>query len=288
MKTLNAAILSLLILLTGFSAQAKVQDNPVSDFFFKFVPEERALAQIGQAVAEGLNPRSVKVLIWNIKKSQMRDWEKEFLDYGRDKDLLLVQEAYDSDYFRDTLEYFDNYRWDMGISFLYRRYGNTPTGTMIGSQARPLEVLVKHSPDTEPFTETPKSITFAKYPLGGSDKTLLAVSVHGINFASYSAFVRQMEQAAAQIRAHKGPALFAGDFNTRTDARLAYLKDLAKRLKMQEVKFKHAAYRMVFKFTDNYLDHAFTRGARILNAEVLKDSSGSDHRPMVLEMELAQ
>ena len=261
------------------------KDNPVSDFLFTFIPEEKAHAISGSAQQEELAPYSIKALIWNIKKSQVEGWEREFLDYSHDQDLVLIQEAYDSEYFKNVLSDFQGYRWDMGVSFLYRRYGNTATGTMIGSKTRPSWVMVKHSVDREPITETPKSMTFAKYPLSGTDKELLAINVHGINLTTYSSFVRQMAQASEEIEKHSGPVLFAGDFNTRTNGRLNYLKSLAERLRLEEVKFKHAEYRMVWRFTDNYLDHAFVKGLRILNAEVLKDSLGSDHKPMVLEAE---
>lgn len=126
-------------------------------------------------------------------------------------------------------------------------------------------------------------MTFAKYPLS-NQKNLLVISVHGINLTSHNSFERQMAQAEEVITAHDGPVIFAGDFNTRTKDRTEHLFQIVKRLKLDEVKFKNAEYRMVWKFTKNYLDHGFTRGLTVKNAEVFKDSRGSDHRPLALEV----
>jgi endonuclease/exonuclease/phosphatase (EEP) superfamily protein YafD len=43
---------------------------------------------------------------------------------------------------------------------------------------------------------------------------------------------------------------------------------------------------MKFKLTSNYLDHGFVRGLSIKNAEVYPESTGSDHKPMSLELAL--
>lgn len=268
----------------GSNVHARPLDGPITDYFFTILPEEQAHSKSGRASADALDPKSIKAIVWNIKKTQEPAWQDEFVNFSEGKDLLLIQEAYQNDLFNSTSLGMDGYRWDMGASFLYRRYNNTATGTMIGSKARPTEILVKHSVDEEPVTGTPKSMTFAKYPIAGTGAELLAISVHGINLTSHGSFVRQMLQAKAEIEDHDGPVLFAGDFNTRTKRRTRYLMNLVKKLKLNEIKFKHADYRMVWKFTRNYLDHGFVRGLDVKSAEVLKDSRGSDHMPMVMEM----
>lgn len=291
----NTLLLLLLLLPSALFAQTTpigsaidpTEDNPVSRLLFTFIPEEQAHSWSGSPLYRSLDPSSIKALIWNVKKGSMQSWQKEFSDYGKGKDLLLIQEAYTSSHFENVLAAFSGYRWDLGAAFLYRRYNNTPTGTMIGSTTNPVEVLVRHSPDEEPVTNTPKSITFAKYPIAGSDQELLAVSVHGINLTSYAAFRRHMEQARDEIEQHSGPVLFAGDFNTRTKARTRFLMDLIEKLNLEEVKFEHANHRMAWKFTQNYLDHGFVRGLEVVKAKVLKDSRGSDHRPMIIEAKLA-
>lgn len=260
---------------------------PIIDRYYKVLSEKDSHVVKGEASHRELDPSSIKVFVWNIKKTQEVAWQNEFENYTKGQDLVLLQEAYLNDRFNTAVADMPGVRWDMGVGFFYRMYNDTATGTMIGSSVEPSFVKVRHSDDTEPFVGTPKSMTFAKYPTVGN-KELLVISVHGINLTTHKSFERQMAQAEREIVLHDGPVIFAGDFNTRTKARTAYLMDLVKRLKLDEVKFKHAEYRMVWKFTKNYLDHGFVRGLKVKSAEVLKDSRGSDHRPLALEVEVTE
>lgn len=267
-----------------FNCNASAQDKGVWDRYFRLIPEEQAHAYHGEAAAPTLSPHSIKAFIWNIKKTEMQNWKKEFEVYGKDQDLILLQEAYRNKLFNSTTGAFKNYRWDMGISMLYIRDNNTPTGTMIGSKVTPTEVVVKHSPDTEAVVNTPKAMTFAKYPIENSPEELLVISVHGINITNYASFKRHMDQATEQIEEHSGPILFAGDFNTRTQARTQYLMKLIEKYGFKTVQFKNGHRRMRWKFTANYLDHGFVRGLSVKAAHVVGESIGSDHKPMFIEM----
>jgi endonuclease/exonuclease/phosphatase (EEP) superfamily protein YafD len=252
--------------------------------FFKEIPESKAHVVYGSARDSELKSDSIHVLVWNIKKTQERPWKEEFSAYSRGKDLLLIQEAYDSDRFLDTITSYEGYRWDMGKSFLYTRYANHATGTMIGSTAEPEEVIVSHTSDHEPITHTPKTLTYAKYGLEGSDKSLLVVSVHAINFRELAPFKRNMEQIKAQVEKHEGPVLVAGDFNTYLKSRTNFLMNLMKSLNLTAVKFLHADERLRAPVTGYFLDHAFVRGLSVKFADVDGNSHGSDHKPLILEL----
>ena len=264
--------------------EALTLPSPLSRYFIR-IPESEAHFFSGQARMNALDPASIKALVWNIKKALLADWKKEFMGYGHKKDLFLLQEAYNTDLFSSTLESFSHIRWDMGISFLYREYGNTPTGSMIGSEAEPLEVVVRHSTALEPVVKTPKSITMAKYPLKDTIKELLVISIHAINFTGLNCFKDQLAQATAEIKNHDGPVLFAGDFNTHNPLRTKHLMEEMKKLGLSPVEFKNGHQRM--KFAGNFLDHGFIRGLKVKHAEVYGGSVGSDHKPMVLELSLS-
>jgi endonuclease/exonuclease/phosphatase (EEP) superfamily protein YafD len=272
----------ILLSLTLNSQAAEAFDT--TSRYFKVPPISEAHTSFGIAEERTLNPESIKVLVWNIKKAMVVGWPEEFATYGAKKDLFLIQEAYENDIFLKTLKSFDTIRWDMGISFIYRRYADTPTGNMVGSEVSPLEVIVRHSPDHEPVTNTPKAMVIAKYPVGNEE--LLVISVHGINFNSNQAFFRHMAQAQEEIKNHRGPVFFAGDFNTHTNGRVSYLETITKELGMVEVEFKNGSYRSRAPVTKNFFDHAFVRGLKVKEAEVLKDSFASDHKPMTLELAL--
>ena len=273
----------LLSLSLSFSATADTEKNLISRFFRK-IPVSEALETFGSAKNRELQGETIKVLVWNIKKTEMRPWKAEFSEYARGKDLLVLQEAYDIPKMVDELTSFDGYRWDMGRSFSYVRYNYHSTGTMIGSHVEPDEVLVTHTPDHEPVTNTPKALTYAKYPLEKSDKSLLVISVHAINFRELAPFRRNMLQARAEIEKHEGPVLIAGDFNTHLKNRTAYLMNMMKELKFTEIKFVNGHLRMKAKIVGGYLDHGFVRGLSVKHAEVLGKARGSDHKPMVLDL----
>lgn len=280
-------ILTLAFVLLSFSFNAEARLRPLGRFF-KLIPESQAHAVFGHTRDHDLDRHSIKVLVWNIKKSSMVPWKTEFTSYGKDKDLFLIQEAYENELFTSTLNSFEDVRWDMGISFLYRLYNNAPTGSMVGSKVEPTFIQVLHTPDLEPVVATPKATTIGKYAIEGSNRELLVISVHGINITSFGSFKRHMAQAKALIEAHDGPVLFAGDFNTRTGARTRYLKELAKSLGLTEVDYVNSECRMKFKFTPYYLDHSFVKGLSVKSSSVDCASRGSDHKPMQLELALAE
>ena len=277
-------LLALTVLVSG--APAVAARAPSWERPYRPVKIEEAHVRLGHARDTALDPESLKVLVWNIKKAELPLWRKEFLELGHGKDLLLLQETYGSDLFLSTLGLFGSHRWDMGVSFLYTRINNTPTGSMIGSAVSPSTVLVQHSPDLEPFVFTPKAITFASYPVRGSRAELLAVSVHGINFTDAGAFERQMLRAKKVIEGHQGPVVFAGDFNTWSGQRTRFLRTLTKDLGLGEVEFPNGGRRMTGPFSGLFLDHAFIRGLRVKRAEVVEASLGSDHKPLDLELEV--
>lgn len=252
--------------------------------FFKVVPEAEAHTFFGQTADLDFDPASIKVLVWNIKKAEMVPWEQEFNQYGYDKDLFLIQEAYENELFLSTLGKFQGVRWDMGISFLYRLYNDTATGNMIGSTVAPTYVRVTHTVDNEPVVSTPKATTFAKYAVEGSGDEVLVVSIHAINLTSLGTFQRHLAQVRSEIDKHTGPILLAGDFNTRTRARTQYLMNFAKELNLKAIEFENEECRMRFKGTPYYLDHGFTRGLVVKSASVDCDSIGSDHRPLLIEL----
>jgi endonuclease/exonuclease/phosphatase (EEP) superfamily protein YafD len=268
-----------LVFVLPFEAPA----NPISRRYRK-VPIQEAHRIYGQSSFPFFNPLSIKVFVWNIKKSELSPWRSEFLSLGHEKDLILVQEAYSDDLMTNTISEFFGHRWDMGISFIYKK-GNIPTGTMIGSTVSPTEFLVKHSSDLEPVALTPKSISFGKYPLANGE-TLLVINIHGINLTEFETFQRHMDQAEREIEKHDGPVLFAGDFNTRTQMRTKYMLNVMKKHGLKNVIFKNGDQRTRWKLTKNYLDHSFVRGLTVTNAEVIGTTQGSDHKPMLMELSL--
>ena len=277
-RMIFALMFGLIIHVNGYA-----QEELVSEYF-KRVPIEEAHTVQGQTRHTAFDPKSIKALVWNIKKTQEDSWKHEFMAFSFGRELFLLQEAYPNELFTETLNSFLDVRWDMGISFRYRLFNDLPTGTMIGSKVEPTMLMIKHSQDLEPMTETPKAMTLGKYPVAGLQHELLVINVHGINFNDFAAFKRNMNQIEEEIAFHVGPILVAGDFNTRTKERVSYLFTLMKKLQLKEVAFKNADQRMTAVMTKNFLDYGFVRGLKVKNAEVLGFALGSDHKPMTIEV----
>ncbi len=280
--------MKILTLWSLFFFSISVSQAQITRPWFKVVPEHEAHSSWGQARDLELDPQSIKCLVWNIKKTEMSPWNIEYMIYGFDKNLHLIQEAFRNERFNSTLNLFQNMRWDMSTSMLYRKQKNTPTGTMIGSTAEAVEAWASHSPDTEIVVQTPKANIFTKYRLKDTNQTLLVISIHGINITSFGAFKRHLNQIQDEILSHEGPVIYAGDFNTRTASRTNYMNRQLAAIGMKEVKFINGEHRMKWPvLKDTYLDHAFVRGLDVAYAEVLKNSNGSDHKPMVMTLKLS-
>lgn len=265
------------VLLCSFSAFG------LDNILFEVLPEKESMLRFGKGRRSELNPYSIQALIWNIKKGSMDKFSEEFIRYSKNKELFLLQEVYRSDDFNSLIEQMRK-SWNFGISFLYKRENNTPTGTMVGGSHKASYSYVKHSLDQEPITDTPKSTTFARYPLRGSRAELMVASVHGINFETTGAFKRQMDQIYEELTQVNGPIVLAGDFNTWNKSRTSYLFEVAAKLGLSEVQLKHGHYRK--KFNGYPLDHVFVRGVQVKAAEVIRGSEGSDHPPMTLDFRI--
>ncbi len=274
-------ILALFLSLAGHATPAA--KNPVSRYFHR-VPIERAHLTWGEAQLSELPADSLDVLVWNVKKGAKETFGSEIQRLGEDKDIFLIQEAFTSPEFIQKISWFSDYQWELGISFTYRLYSNNGTGNMIGARVKPTWVKVEHTVDLEPVTETPKTTAYAKYPVAGREEELLVISMHGINFTSFEAFARHLEQVRGEIERHSGPVILAGDFNTRTKERMAQVRTFTNSLHLLEVKFVNGNLRMTAVGSNNILDHAFLKGFKVRHAEVFP-SRGSDHQPLVLNLD---
>ncbi len=248
---------------------------------FSLIPESAAHLTFGKDSQAALDPKSIKVLIWNLKKGQQKGLDRDLPEYGKDRDLLMLSEGYLSPAVKGIFDSFDGIHWDMGVSFLYKKDHNYETGTLIGSRVAPTWVKVRHTVDFEPFIHTPKALTFARIPIQGSTKELLAISIHAINMVVPAAFKREIEMAKEEIIKHDGPVIFAGDFNTNLKTKVKYLMKTLGNLGMQSVEFRNDDRNRVF---GNPIDYTFIRGLHTKDSEVLGKLNSSDHKAMLVEL----
>jgi len=141
--------------------------------------------------------------------------------------------------------------------------------------------LVAH----EPWFGTRKATLVTEYALSGTDRTLLVVNIHGINFAlGISDLQNQFAQAKAVIAAHDGPVVFSGDFNTWRSQRAKMLADMLAELGLTALDFDVDHRKRFFGWA---LDHIYVRGLYSEFATTLQ-SDASDHNPMTVRLRLAE
>jgi len=242
-------------------------------------PHSQVLQSFGESSEQQL-PSTVSVLVWNLYKGQREGWRDDMLGLGKRADLIMVQEAVTTQDMLEVLQTLPSVRWQYAQSFSYSGLEHS-TGVATGASTSPLEVQFIRSIGREPLAGTPKMALLTTYPMAEGGSPLLAVNVHGHLAVSYEAFTRQMERIAEQVAAHRGPVVWAGDFNTWSVARYEAVRVLAKRLEMTPVEFVPERRTRVL---GKILDHAFVRGLEVFSSRALRNVESSDHVPLMLEL----
>ena len=219
-------------------------------------------------VTQGTFAKDIEVLIWNTKKSHSLTWSEYFLEISKKADFVLLQEATDKETVLETVKEQLNY---------YRFYqswrSRVGTGVLNASKVKPYATKLFKSPSTEPILNTHKLISVEKYSI--ENKNLMLVNIHAINFVSTSKFEDQLNQLIPTLRKHRGPLLFAGDFNTWNSARMSFLEVYMKRLNIKKIEFQRHNRGL-------NLDHVYAKNFLRIKAKQLADRSTSDHHPIIV------
>jgi endonuclease/exonuclease/phosphatase (EEP) superfamily protein YafD len=284
MKKRLAIILAVLLFLSGLGATIVFQ-VPDSPQLMTLVPSTSSAPVVdGQCyqnrhTAAAIDAQgALNVLVWNIYKENRSDWEQALTQYSQHKQLILLQESS----FGSPL-----YQWLMqqDLSALQVRafsVFNKSAGVM--NIARRLPISACAYTADEPLIRLPKSALVAYYQLSEPQaQTLAVVNVHAINFSlGIDAFQEQLQQLTRTLASHQGPVLFAGDFNSWSDARIQLVNQMMASLSMQEVKYTHDQRK---QFLSHPLDHVFYRGL-ILNQASVIQTTASDHNPIEVSFSL--
>ena len=227
--------------------------------------------------AARLDAGGFSLLVWNVLKGKRSDWTSDFLRFCSEKDLLIIQEAYLTEEFRDILQK-EQYNWDMSIAFEYR---NIKAGVLTASKIEPSFVCTLQK--KEPLIRIPKTILITMYPLSGRDQFLLVANLHLINYTmSVSQFRAQVRQMQRILSKHPGPLIVTGDFNTWSDKRMAVIDDAAGHLNLKAVTFKDNNRSLVL---GHHVDHIYYRGLEPFEA-ISTAVTTSDHNPLQIKFRL--
>jgi len=223
----------------------------------------------------------IDLLVWNMYKANHTAWEQDFRRLIERKDLVLLQESIINTRHDPIFQTPDPFEWVMAKSHRNQQT-LAVTGVKTGSTVKSVSQNFLISPDLEPVFKTPKLLLATAYPIMNSQKTLLVINVHAINFVSLKKYNRQIEQIIEAARDHDGPVILAGDFNTWNSLRLRALHELAKKMQLQEVPMERTTRLL---HLNRHLDHVFYRGLELHKAEVFAVRS-SDHYPIAVEFSI--
>lgn len=265
-------------LLTSFTLEVKA-----SDYLGNSIPElGKSLHTFGK-IKETELPSKLSILVWNLYKGQSTNFQKEYKRLSANKDLILAQEMYLNTQELAKLNNQSEYQYVTATSFI-KTASQTHTGTYTAAKAQRVKAGMIRSEATEPVVATPKTSVLTTYKIRGTNKRLLVVNTHAVNFVSDAAYISEMNRIANTITLFKGTVIWAGDFNSWNMNRFQYFKNLISTLNL-----KSTALIPDERLTFNgfILDHFYsTNDVYIASALSLKSDNGSDHSPMEFEVEI--
>lgn len=272
---IHALLLSLALVAVTTAAPAKVYCAQVYPTPVDNGPISRFGAMNSQ-VQDRL-PELFRLLVWNVKKNEIKGMVEDYRQISQDAHLVLLQEMIDQPQLMvDMTLAKPDLTWTMARAFFWKST-QSYTGVATGSTARPIRMEPYLSPVAEPIAKTPKSVMLSEYEIGNSGARLMVVNIHAINFVSQSSFAAHIDQVVSLIRDHVGPLVVAGDFNTWTDPRLIYLERAMNKLGLKNLDLGKAGWLNAF-------DHVFARGLRVEQSIGLDRIATSDHKPLLVDL----
>lgn len=237
------------------------------------------LYSAGHSALTELPSTRLRVLAWNVYKGKKKDFPEVFSILSKNKDVILLSEATTGDTVAPSLVELPGFGWNLAASFLMKN--GIGSGAAIGSMAGARNVRFYRTNEVEPFVFTPKTIIVGEYAIAGRAETLLVLSIHGINWAGNSALERQLRMVLPDLKAHQGPIIFAGDFNTKNKERIVLTEQVLAEAGLQRVPWEKPNY-------EKQLDDAYTRGIKVHNVQFITDyvDIGSDHPAIDLDVEI--
>lgn len=227
--------------------------------------------------ASKLSPENISVLDWNIYKGQRRGWQEDLNNLGKEKDLILLQEAP----LKNDLQIFfqkNSFNWNLNSAFSYR---SIEFGVLIASKVEPLTSCGLRQ--KEPIIGLPKTVLVSIFEIAGSFQKLLVANVHGINFTlGIKSYQAQLNSIVTILEQHEGPIIVAGDFNNWSQSRSKMVDLLVKKISLTMLRFENDKRTM---FYGNPVDHILYRGLVPVSHNIVPINS-SDHNAISVSFRL--
>jgi len=233
---------------------------------------DRLLRDAGTGGAgDALDARPFRILTWNIHKQVDAGWQQDLAAFASASDVVLLQETVLDPALHRIVDD-AGLGWVLASSFMY---DENDVGVLTATRLAPVASCTQRA--VEPILRIPKSAVITWLRIAGSPQTLAIVNVHAINFELLPYGYRaQIEAIADALAGHEGPILWAGDFNTWSDARDRVLAESVARLGLVEIE---PADDRRTRFFGRHLDHIFVRGIEVVAMQAIVVTS-SDHNAM--------
>lgn len=254
---------------------------------YRFIRTHESTLDNSHELQTELNPRSIKVLNWNIAKNNFeKTWFKDFFRILRQyqPDLIFFQEVRMGVGVEQIIG-FNNFSWAYAPNFIDAHH-QTYSGILTAANISPLSkkaIVTKHY---EPLVNTPKVSLITEYSLSNQQKTLLTINSHLINFVDLKKFKTQLHEIELALSTHHGAIIFAGDFNTWNRQRAILLDKAVTKLGLKPVEFAPHESKKIKRFLlSPPLDYIFYRGLteKPASSKVLDEICSSDHKPLLAE-----
>lgn len=213
----------------------------------------------------------LSLVTWNAYKLSDKKFLPDLVELSQDSDLILIQEAMHSENLQNSFSNLLNMSFSFHKSFCNSK--KHATGVMTASRYELKNNITFVSPDTEPFTFTPKVSGYSTVEIPEIG-TVHLINTHGLNFNLGNKFARQINHLAEFMSTLQGPIIWAGDFNTWSDDRKDHLYKTTRMLGMTHLKPSNDS-RLLLK-----LDHIFVRGLESISSTLLDNYKSSDHAPI--------
>lgn len=216
--------------------------------------------------------RNINIMVWNIFKQQRPDWLSVLKRCSQNSQLVLLQEAQNTPALVDfaTSHYLAA---DQVPAIVLPQH---VSGVMTLAAAQPVYCCPLR--EREPLLRLSKSALITVYPLKEEQK-LMVVNIHAVNFSlGIEVYRKQLESVSAQIAAHQGPVIAAGDFNAWSRQRMNVLSHFCREAGIKEVKFSADFRKKAF---GRPLDFVFYRDLDVRHASVAI-TAASDHNPLLV------
>ncbi|QTF07410.1 endonuclease/exonuclease/phosphatase family protein [Brenneria izadpanahii] len=219
----------------------------------------------------------LRIMVWNIFKQQRMNWLSVLQNFGRNTQLVLLQEAQSSPELISfaTSNYLSA---DQVPAIILPQH---PSGVMTLSAVQPMFCCPLR--EKEPLLRLSKSALVTVYSLPDG-RQLMVVNIHAVNFSfGVEVYSKQLEAIGDLLLYHRGPVIMAGDFNAWSQPRIKALYRFALRMDLQEVRFDDDLRRKVF---GRPLDFVFYRQLEVTESSIL-ETQASDHNPLLVEFLLS-